>query len=450
MGRASPAEKVLSIIPVVQNPEPISVVPAVTPHAQRHRALKRKLVLQDGSEDESVENILNRHSNLESGMPATTIDLQILDILSEAHLLALTNLVEQMTKHQLKWTRPSSSNLLERNDVQRGGILSRFRSSVQYWVRRMFLIDGSWTVIEGTNRWIREYSATTSSERHSYLKSQLWIHLPRSAFLLSLFRIWIHDRLSPGLLEGDIVAVGTVVDIEAEQTGFFGVFRRGLDAHLISSSSSSSRSENLNPSSHSSSTDSPMHFTTDDIPEISSSAKVLPVEETTVVTPQISLPTAISSTDNTEAFAQLRATVYQISLEQVQTRFHIEELKVALSKKISNLETAFLTASDNQDRVVLVQNNVLRKEIQVQKAALSKELDDIQIIAYMNRGLDDKKWEDRIIRGPQPPDDRNRPGPGDSGRGRGSSSETSRKRGSGYRGGGSTSSRGFRYWLGGS
>ncbi|KZV38595.1 G-type lectin S-receptor-like serine/threonine-protein kinase [Dorcoceras hygrometricum] len=31
-----------------------------------------------------------------------------------------------------------------------------------------------------------------------------------------------------------------------------------------------------------------------------------------------------------------------------------------------------------QDMVVLVQNNVLRKEMQVQKAALSKELDDIQ------------------------------------------------------------------------
>ncbi|KZV20442.1 myosin-11-like [Dorcoceras hygrometricum] len=174
-----------------------------------------------------------------------------------------------------------------------------------------------------------------------------------------------------------IVAVGTVIDLEADQTGFFGVFQRGLDANMISSSSSSSRSENLNPSSHSSSIDCPMHFTVDDIPEISSSDEVLPIEETTVVTPQISLPTVVPSTDYTEAFAQLRATVDQISLEQVQTRFHIYELKAALSKKISNLETTSLTASDNQDRVVLVQNNVLLKEMQVQKAALSKELDDI-------------------------------------------------------------------------
>ncbi|KZV55394.1 hypothetical protein F511_03875 [Dorcoceras hygrometricum] len=128
------------------------------------------------------------------------------------------------------------------------------------------------------------------------------------------------------------------------------------------------------------------------------------------------------------------------------------------------------TISLEQDSVGLVQNNVLRKEMQVQKAALSKELDDIrkeiqdqkaaivhdllefrmesqenfhtlsaqlsEIIANINRGRDDKKGEDSSIRGPQPPDDRSRPGLRDSGRGRGSSSEPSRKRGSGYRGGG--------------
>ncbi|KZV47839.1 hypothetical protein F511_40102 [Dorcoceras hygrometricum] len=226
----------------------------------------------------------------------------------------------------------------------------------------------------------------------------------------------------------------------------------------------------------SSSSDSPMHFTADDIPEISSSDEVLPVEETNVVTPHISLPTVIAlPTDCTEAFAQLRDTVDQISLEQVQTIFHIDELKAALSKKISNLETTFLTALDNQDQVVLVQKNFLRKEMQVQKDSISKELNDMrkelldqkaaishdllefqvesqenlntlhtqlsEIIAYINRVRDDKRGEVSSSHRPQPPDDRSKPGPGDSGKGRGSSSESTRKRGSGYRGGGSTSSR---------
>ncbi|KZV44535.1 putative protein phosphatase 2C 51 [Dorcoceras hygrometricum] len=79
--------------------------------------------------------------------------------------------------------------------------------------------------------------------------------------------------------------------------------------------------------------------------------------------------------DVTAEFAQLRATVDQISFEHVQTRFHIEKLKAALFTKISSLETTFLTRSDNQDMALLVQTEVLRKEMQAQKAMLSQELD---------------------------------------------------------------------------
>ncbi|KZV55082.1 hypothetical protein F511_30544 [Dorcoceras hygrometricum] len=162
----------------------------------------------------------------------------------------------------------------------------------------------------------------------------------------------------------------------------------------------------------------------------------------------------------TEAVAQLRATVDQISIEHVQTRFHLNKLKDTLFKNISSLETAFLTASDNQDRVVLAQTNVLHKEMQAQKEALSKELDAIrkevqdqkaaitkdllefrveaqenfqtlrshlsEIIAYINRGRDDKKGEGSSSRGPQPPNDQSRPGSGG-----GSRSEPPRKIGGG-------------------
>ncbi|KZV41313.1 hypothetical protein F511_21837 [Dorcoceras hygrometricum] len=174
----------------------------------------------------------------------------------------------------------------------------------------------------------------------------------------------------------------------------------------IPATSSSSRS--------SSSSDSRMHFTADDIP----------LDEDTPVD-QISMPTAIvSSHDYTDAFAQLRATVDQISIEQVQTRFHLDKLKVELSKKISNIENPFITESDNQYRVVLAQTNVLRKEMQAQKML---RLNNWMI--FLRRGRDDKKGEVSSSRGPQPSDDRIRPGSGG-----GSRSDPSRKRGSGYRG----------------
>ncbi|KZV32515.1 hypothetical protein F511_35120 [Dorcoceras hygrometricum] len=241
-----------------------------------------------------------RHSNFESGMPTTAIDLKVLDLLSDAHRIVLEKLMEQLKIHKLAWTRPSISSLC----------------GVMYNMVEFF-----------------------------------------------------HDFI--------LASIGQVVDIEADPMDFFGVFRRGLDVDLNFSSSSSSQSENPSSSSSSSSNDSHMPFTADDIPEIPSSDDVLQIEETPDV--QISLLTAgVPSTDYTEAFVQLRATVDNISLEQVQTKFHIDKLKAGLSKKISSLETAFLTTSDNQDKVVLVQTNILRKEMQDQKAALSEELADIR------------------------------------------------------------------------
>ncbi|KZV44121.1 hypothetical protein F511_15220 [Dorcoceras hygrometricum] len=82
--------------------------------------------------------------------------------------------------------------------------------------------------------------------------------------------------------------------------------------------------------------------------------------------------------------------------------------------------------------------NEVRRDIQDQKAALIQNLDDIR-----KEGRDEKKGEDNIIRGAQPPENRSRPG--DGGRG-GSRSEPPRKRGSGLHRG--TNSRGWRYWLG--
>ncbi|KZV19982.1 hypothetical protein F511_27657 [Dorcoceras hygrometricum] len=71
VGRAAPAEKDLTMIPVVQ--EPISIVPAATPKSHRRRAPKRKLTLQKGSDDEIVDNIVHQviadTTEIETGEP---------------------------------------------------------------------------------------------------------------------------------------------------------------------------------------------------------------------------------------------------------------------------------------------------------------------------------------------------------------------------------------------
>ncbi|KZV38738.1 hypothetical protein F511_22430 [Dorcoceras hygrometricum] len=73
VGRAVPAEKDLAMVPLVQNPEAISMVPVATPKAQHIRAPKRKLVLEKGSDDEIVDSIIHQviadTTAIESGEP---------------------------------------------------------------------------------------------------------------------------------------------------------------------------------------------------------------------------------------------------------------------------------------------------------------------------------------------------------------------------------------------
>ncbi|KZV18908.1 hypothetical protein F511_17814 [Dorcoceras hygrometricum] len=60
VGRPAPAEANLAMVTVAQDVEPIYVIPAETPKAQRRRAPKRKLVLQEGSDDEIIDNIIEQ------------------------------------------------------------------------------------------------------------------------------------------------------------------------------------------------------------------------------------------------------------------------------------------------------------------------------------------------------------------------------------------------------
>ncbi|KZV26584.1 HXXXD-type acyl-transferase family protein [Dorcoceras hygrometricum] len=147
------------------------------------------------------------------------------------------------------------------------------------------------------------------------------------------------------------------------------------------------------------------------------------------------MPTVVvPSVDYTESFALLRASVDKIQFEQIQTR---DELKAALSSNITGLEMMFAQVSTQQDMLLRAQIHDVRKEVQTQKAALSQDLVDFrketqeglntlspqlyEIIAYISRGLDDKKGEIESSRVPLV-DDRSRPSGG------GSSSEPSRKR----------------------
>ncbi|KZV26631.1 hypothetical protein F511_34675 [Dorcoceras hygrometricum] len=388
-------------------------------------AKKEEQVLQ-WAETDSLQTAVQRRL-----YTITKIDLQVLILLSDAHRISLKYLLEQMRQHKLEWTRPCSSKLFERADVQSEGIHSRFYPSVKStsWVRSLILIEGSWTVGEGKDPWwrcgcrsaisrkkkqqpqrpfvdafapicifIEPVQDLDSRKPYSGIVQRNWEEICVDIVQFSLFGHLLH--VGTYNFCKDIVEAGAVVDIDAVSTGIFNAFQHRLE-----------------------------------------------VEEHI---PQTSMPTAVvPSTDYTKSFAQLRASVDKIQFEQIQTRVYVDKLKAALSSKITGLEMRFAQVSSQHDMLLRAQIHDVRKEVQTQKAALSQDLDDFrketheglntlssqlsQIIAYINRGRDDKKGEIESSRGP-PPDDRSRPGSGTSRpSGGGSSSEPSRKRGGSYK-----------------
>ncbi|KZV22266.1 hypothetical protein F511_22176 [Dorcoceras hygrometricum] len=335
------------------------------------------------------------HNNFESSTRTSAIDLQVLDMLSDAHRLALIKLVEQLRLHKLEWTRPSTSNMFGGAVDRSRNIHSQFYSNVSStsWVRSLIFIDESWQVVEGANPKPARLTRTFISIQKKPLPQRTFVDaFAQSAFSSNQSRTSILEDLTLRLFRG----IGRKFVQMLFSFHFLDIFNQR---------------------------------TRERIEELKSelSQKITKLEL---------------------AFAQ------STSRQDMVFRAKINDVR----KEVHELELAFAQSTSRQDMVFRAKINDVRKEVHVQKAFLSQEFTSFcletweglntlraqlsEIITYINRGCDDKKGEESS-RGPQP-EDRSRPGVCGSG---GSRSEPPSKRGSGsYRGRGSKSS-GFSQWF---
>ncbi|KZV57757.1 splicing factor 3B subunit 1-like [Dorcoceras hygrometricum] len=246
-----------------------------------------------------LRKFLEAHrKNFRSSQPTTAIDLQIIDLLSDAHLFAVETLQTQMRIHELKSEWMCSSSLFEGESIDRGAVIARSNMNIRSscWIRTMILADICIEVVQ-----FSAFGLLQPVGSHNFCRA--------------------------------LVVRGTVRNLEVDPTEFCGVFRRGLDIQLISSDSSSSSihpdptesdsfsqrnpDTGLNSPSTSTSDDSRMLFTTDDIP----------LGDETAVDHILMPTTDIPATYFTESFAQLRASVTQLSIKQMRTKDSIGDLK---------------------------------------------------------------------------------------------------------------------------
>ncbi|KZV56595.1 hypothetical protein F511_09074 [Dorcoceras hygrometricum] len=74
---------------------------------------RRRLIIAKYRELLLRKFIEARRTNFVSGTPTSAIDLKVLKLLGAAHLFALKDLLRHMREHQLEWTRPSSPSFFE-------------------------------------------------------------------------------------------------------------------------------------------------------------------------------------------------------------------------------------------------------------------------------------------------------------------------------------------------
>ncbi|KZV52107.1 hypothetical protein F511_23979 [Dorcoceras hygrometricum] len=245
------------------------------------------------------------------------------------------------------------------------------------------------------------------SERTS-LSTVLFGDEPSGSWWACEYSIQIVDSIS--IPSSDTVVEAPVVDTETNPTVDLDISQLSQDADLVS------------PSSYS---DSPMHFTTDDIPLGDEPNAVLPPDLTaelhSSVLQWIRFPLSIA--DNQERDARVQTEIF---------RKEVKDQKAALSKEF-------------EEHLAVIPNDLLEFRVETQEHYTTLRDNLAELIAFFNMGLDYKKGEVGSSQGQglqPPPGNRNKPG----GRG-GSRSEPAKKRGSGSQS--SSRQRGFRYWFGG-
>ncbi|KZV37024.1 dystroglycan-like [Dorcoceras hygrometricum] len=163
-------------------------------------------------------------------------------------------------------------------------------------------------------------------------------------------------------------------------------------------------------------------------------------------------PTAATTTNIHEQFAQLRTSISELSIKHLRTQSKIGDLQNDIFSKIDTREKATAEARIEQDQTFrgLIKN--LQHGVQTDTSALSIEKHEFkkgqlaslsinlaELIAFVTKGRDDKKGEVGSSHG------RGQPPPGDGG-GSGSRSESSKRR---YDRSGGPRKRSYEYWFGG-
>ncbi|KZV51541.1 hypothetical protein F511_05857 [Dorcoceras hygrometricum] len=364
---------------------------------------------------------------------SSAVDLKILDKLYNFHLFVLEDLKIETLAQNLEWKLPCCSIIFEGRNRDRGAVIARSNTNTRSscWIQTMMRVNGTWVIEPCADQWVKIPQPIISSEVPS--QRQYDDTLPPVSDFFKTFKrrlADVHLELAQFFITGKLLPVGArnfcrdIVVVEPASR----LMRPTITSRMLDEPSSS----------ESSSDDISMNF----------------ADQDTAAT------TSALSPDITEALNQLRASIDQICERDDGAR-HRDTLLLHLH----NFEKQVIAHLDAQDRVLGAlrrdsndQRNLLSLEVQSSHKQLGTQIvttgldvvdvrrvvreshqelnarinsldeqvtatrNDLlefsaqaqqtlnfitnqlsELVAYINRGGDNKKGESSSSRGFQPP-----------------------------------------------
>ncbi|KZV21464.1 LOB domain-containing protein 1-like [Dorcoceras hygrometricum] len=388
-------------------------------------ALQRKMYILTKYRELLLRKLLEaRKTNFVPGESSSDINLQVLAMLSNLHLFVLEELKTEMQAHGLIWEMTCCSRLFEGPNRDRGAVIARSNENIRSscWIRTMIRVDGSWVIEPCADYW--------KPLRRRLIQHEI---LPQIAYVVTLPPVSYFFKLFKKRWAD--------VCIEAAEFFMFGKL-----LHMGS-----------------------LNF----------------YRALTIVKPAQQFDSrrpTVTTWVFTESFAQLRDSISQISIKQVQMQRSLDDLKSELLFKIENLAKASAEARDQQTQyihnsiksvhqeartqgdVLSVKLNEYQKGTRTHHALVTTDLEDIRkevkamdeqlatirsemldfrsqakenhlnlstqlgfLVDYINRGGDAKKGEGGSSRPQPPPDDQSRPSGGNGSIGSGGDGSNQRR-----------------------
>ncbi|KZV44602.1 cell division control protein 2C [Dorcoceras hygrometricum] len=375
-------------------------------------AVKRKMYILAKYREMFLRKFVESHRKyFIPGYPWTATTSQIIDLLIVAHSKSLEALLTQQREHGLPMEQPCTSTFLDAS-IGSGAVLAQFFSQAKStcWVRPFVLIDGVWTPIQGIDFWRSSCKLSLFVNRKKLPETVIEDTFVPHVFFIEPVQYWgaapaliktcVWHRVCTDVIRFSMfgclrpvredVCTDIVVynlGVERIPASFCRSFAQGVDTDSFVRYFSDSDVESLAEIDLSSS-DAPTAYR--------SPSPILQEADSFEHNLQFALGPAIFS-----GGAQEELSYFSVR-QDAQTQDNIQTLRFnEFRKNILAQNASIFTGLADVRKEEQELNAKFQAQAQANHNILHAQLSEL--VAYINRGGDNKNGESSSSRGPQPP-----------------------------------------------